>query len=370
MRTGFVWDERTMWHDSGNHFGPPSHWIEPSPHPESEASKRRIKNLLDASGLTRALVPIEARHATLDELLLAHSAEYIARIQATAASGGGNIAKVATTHLGANGYDIAALAAGGAISAVDAVLSGDVDNAYVLMRPPGHHAEVSEGKGFCIFNNGALAARYAIQARGLSRIALVDWDAHHGNGAQQIFWDDPTVLAISIHQDRAFPQSIGDVTENGGGAGLGYTINIPLPPGSGEGAYVAAFERVILPALREFRPDLIIVPCGLDPGYQDPTARMLLSSESFRKLTACMMVAACAMCGNRLVFLHEGGYALHSVPFLALAIIEELSQHRTGVEDPFLAAIGSSPYACLQAPQDAVIKAAEQIIRTNPPMGK
>ena len=233
MATGLVWDERYMWHDSGNHFGPPSPWLEPTPHLESADAKRRIKNLLDASGLSADLVAIAARPATDGEILRAHKPGYVERIKAISAGGGGNIAKVATTHIGANGFAIAALSAGGAIAAVDAVIDGAVKNAYALIRPPGHHAEPDEGKGFCVFNNAAIAALHAIEARGLARIAVVDWDAHHGNGTQAIFWEDPRVLAISLHQDDVFPPGSGLAAEIGAGPGRGFTINVPLPPGSG-----------------------------------------------------------------------------------------------------------------------------------------
>lgn len=359
-----------MWHDSGNHFGPRSSWLEPAPHPESSDSKRRIKNLLDVSGLTARLIPIAARTATDAELCRVHTTDYIARVKSIAGSGGGNIAKVSTTHIGESGFDIAALAAGGAIAAVDSVINGTIDNCYVLMRPPGHHAEAADGKGFCVFNNAAIAARHAIDIHGLSRVALVDWDAHHGNGAQQIFWDDPRVLAVSIHQDRAFPQTIGDIDENGGHDAIGTTINIPLPPGSGEGAFVAAFKRVILPALNHFRPELIIVPCGFDAGFQDPTARLMLSSDSFRTLTGLIMQAADTHCNGRLVLVHEGGYAIHTVPFHALATVETLARHRTEVVDPFAAAVASSPYVGLLPHQEAVIAAAEAMLRTHPPMSR
>lgn len=370
MSTGLIWTERAMWHDSGNHFGPHSPWIEPAPHPESADSKRRIRNLLDASGLSEHLVWIKPTPASQEALLRVHSLEYLQRIQATAERGGGNIGAVAATHIGANGFELASLAAGGAIEAVDAVISGRVENAYVLMRPPGHHAERSEGKGFCVFNNAAIAARHAQTVRGLQRIALLDWDAHHGNGAQQIFWDDASVLAISIHQDRAFPQSVGAVEENGGGAGLGYTINIPLPPGSGEGAYMSAMNEVVEPALRAFEPDLIIVPCGFDAGHLDPTARMLLTSESFRRMTLFIKELATQLCGGRLVFVHEGGYALQSVPFLALATFEALSGHLTEVIDPFLASMQSLPMQQLLPHQAAAIDAAATAMGLNPPRAR
>jgi acetoin utilization deacetylase AcuC-like enzyme len=365
-----IWAERAMWHDAGSHFGPHSPWIEPSPHPESADSKRRIRHLLDASGLSDRLTWIAPTQPGDEALLRVHSPEYVQRIRATAERGGGNIGAVAATHIGANGFELAALAAGGAINAVDAVISGRVDNAYVLMRPPGHHAERSEGKGFCVFNNAAVAARHAQAVHGLQRIALVDWDAHHGNGAQQIFWDDPTVLSVSIHQDRAFPQSVGAVEENGIGAGRGYTVNIPLPPGSGEGAYLAAMEEVVVPTLRMFEPDLIIVPCGFDAGHLDPTARMLLTSESFRRMTVIIKTLAAELCSGRLVFVHEGGYALQSVPFLALATFEALSGHKTVVHDPFLPAVQALAMQQLQPHQAIAIQAAVSAMQIHPPKAR
>lgn len=370
MTTGMIWTERAMWHDSGNQFGPHSRWLEPAPHPESADSKRRIRHLLDASGLSDQLAWIRPAPASEEALLRVHSPEYLERIRATAERGGGNIGVKAATHIGANGFELAVLAAGGAISAVDAVISGQVDNAYVLMRPPGHHAERSEGKGFCVFNNAAVAARHAQAVHGLQRVALVDWDAHHGNGAQQIFWDDPSVLAISIHQERAFPPTIGAVDENGAGAGLGYTVNIPLPPGSGEGAYMAVMEDVVAPALRMFEPELIIVPCGFDAGHFDPNARMLLTSESFRRMTVFVMALAAELCQGRLVFVHEGGYHLQSVPFLALATFEALSGHRTEVNDPFLPTMQGLPMQQLQPHQAAVVEAAAAMLRAHPPRAK
>ncbi len=336
MGTGLVWDERYMWHDSGNQFGPPSPWVEPTPHLESAEGKRRIKNLLDASGLSTHLTPIAARPATDAELGRAHTAEYIAYIRETSERGGGNIAARATTHIGKNGYEIAALAAGGAMAAVDAVIDGTVENAYALIRPPGHHAEPGEGKGFCVFGNAALAALHAIEAHGLERVAIVDWDAHHGNGTQAIFWEDPRVLTISLHQDGVFPPGSGPETDVGEGAGRGFNINIPLPGGSGEGAYVAALERIVVPALRKFGPALIVVACGFDAGLFDPLARMSLTSESFRRMAQIVKLQAHETCGGRLVMVHEGGYSLHSVPFHALAVLECLSGTRTDVADPFL----------------------------------
>ena len=360
MGTGLVWDERYMWHDSGNQFGPPSPWVEPSPHLESAEGKRRIKNLLDASGLSAELTAIAARLATEAELLRAHTPEYVAYIRSVSERGGGNIAARATTHIGKNGYDIAALAAGGAISAVDAVIDGTVENAYALIRPPGHHAEPGEGKGFCVFANASIAALHAIEARGLERVAIVDWDAHHGNGTQAIFWEDPRVLAISLHQDGVFPPGSGPATDVGEGAGRGFNINIPLPGGSGEGAYIAALDRVVVPALRKFDPELIIVACGFDAGLFDPLARMSLTSESFRRMAQIVKLQAHEACGGRLVMLHEGGYSLHTVPFHALAVLECLSGHRTTVTDPFLPPEGSM--GALEPHQAAAIDGVSNVL--------
>ena len=363
MTTGLVWDERFMWHDTGTRFGPVGmlDWMEPIEPPESAPGKRRIKNLLDASGLSRALVMLSPRAATDADLLRVHTQAHLDRVAAVSAAGGGNLARrFATTRVGADGEGIARLAAGAGLEAVDAVLTGKVDNAYCLHRPPGHHAEPDEAMGFCIYANAAVAGLYALEAAGLGRIAFVDWDAHHGNGTQAAFWGDPRALTISLHQDRAFPPDSGAVGEIGEDEGAGTNINIPLPPGSGEGAYLAAFDRVVLPALRAFRPDMILVPSGFDSGGHDPLARMMLTSDSFRRMTELLMDAAGDLCGGRIVMLHEGGYAPHIVPFMALAVFEALSGEATAVVDPFLPALAGNPWQALQPHQDRAIAAAQE----------
>ena len=366
--TGFVWHELYMWHDTGTYAGvlPSGNGIlEPEENTENTATKRRIKNLLDVAGLTDQLVPIKPRRATDDELLTVHTTDYIAAIKQMSAGAGGD-ARMDTpyghTPFGPGGFDIAALAAGGVIAAVDAVLDGHVKNAYALVRPIGHHAEPDRGLGFCMFNNGAIAARHAMRKRGIGRVAFVDWDVHHGNGAQRIFWSDSDVLTISIHQDRVFPPGSGLLSEIGDCAGKGYNLNIPLPPGSGTGAYLAAFERVIVPALRRFKPDLIIAPCGFDGGAFDTLGRMMLHSECFREITRVVMAAAVELCGDRLVLCHEGGYHKPSVPFFGLAVIEQLSGIRTGVEDPYLVVFEHLGQQELQPHQDALIAKAAALL--------
>jgi len=306
-RTGLVWHELFMWHDTSPLAGMLQSGrgiIEPDEPVASPATKRRIKNLLDVAGVTEQLMQVKPRPATYDELAAVHDRDYISAIKAMSARSGGDARMdqpLGETPFGPGGFEIAALAAGGVMAAVDAVMAGSVRSAYALVRPPGHHAEAAHGLGFCVFNNGAIAARHARSTHGLRRIAIVDWDVHHGNGAQHIFWTDPSVLTISVHQDSAFPPGSGPITDIGEGEGTGYNLNIPLPPGSGVGAYLAAFERVIVPALRRFGPDLIIVPCGFDAGCFDSMSRMMLHSACFRAMTRLVQSAADELSAGRLI---------------------------------------------------------------------
>jgi len=365
--TGLVWHELMMWHDTTPLAGFMKSGrgiIEPDEPSESPASKRRIKNLLDVSGLTEQLVSIKPRPATEAELLRVHTSGYIDAIRRRSAGDGGDAAldfPGGETPFGPGGFDIAALAVGGILEAVDAIVLGRIRNAYALVRPPGHHAEADHGFGFCMFNNAALAARHAQQRHGLRRIAILDWDVHHGNGAERIFWQDPDVLTLSIHQAGCYPALSGALTANGGGPGEGHNLNIPLPPGSGEGAYLATMERVIVPALQRFDPQMIVVACGFDAGAYDPQGRMMLSSRSFREMTRLVMSAA-AGCDDRILFTHEGGYHRPSVPFFGLAAIEQLSGLHGTVSDPFEPLIRAMPYQGLQPHQDAVISTAEQLL--------
>jgi acetoin utilization deacetylase AcuC-like enzyme len=236
-----------------------------------------------------------------------------------------------------------------------------VDNAYALVRPPGHHAERDRGRGFCIFGNVALAAMHAREARGLSRVAIVDWDVHHGNGTEHAFYSDPTVLTISIHQDNNYPPGSGAITDIGSGAGMGYNINVPLPPGSGVGAYVATFEEVVAPALRGFRPELILVASGLDASAMDPLASMMMTSNGYRKLTQIVLAAAHDVCGGRVVACHEGGYSPAYVPYCGLAILEEMAGIQSGMADPLLDLLAAFGGQEIQPHQEAVVREAAKL---------
>jgi len=355
-RTGFVWNELFMWHTAG-FAGPPgseSLAVQPGDvSEESPHSRRRLHNLLEVSGLLATLEAVDARVAETGELARVHTREYLDALARDSRAGGGIAGEV--TAFGPGGFDIAALAAGGCLAAIDAVLGGQVDNAYALVRPAGHHALPDAGRGFCMLANAALAVRHAIAAHGVRRVALVDWDVHHGNGAQEVFWDDPEVLTISLHQADWYPRDEGGAGALGGPGALGACINVPLPPGSGRGAYEAAVEQIVLPAVRAHEPELIVVSCGLDANAMDPSGRMLLTSEDFRWMCRAVRTAADELCDGRLVLCHEGGYSPTYVPFCGLAVIEELSGQRTAIDDPFLARYSGVGYEALQPHQAAAV---------------
>ena len=324
-----------MWHDPGRMraFDPSMRrWLQAWEHYESPETKRRLNNLLEYVDFSEELVPLKPRAANFEQVTRFHTPEYFEKIREMSEADGGEAGEGATFSHG--GFEIALLAAGGTITAVDAVLDREIDNAYALVRPPGHHAERDRGRGFCIFGNVAIAGMHALADRGLARIATLDWDVHHGNGTQQAFYDRNDALTISIHQEQWYPRDSGTMQETGEDDGDGYNINIPLPPGSGHGAYVATIEQVVVPALRAFKPDLILVPSGFDGGMYDPLGRMMAYSETFREMTGLLLETADELCEGRLVLSHEGGYSPTYVPFCGLAVVEELSGKTSGAADP------------------------------------
>lgn len=362
MTTGFVFHELYMWHNTWNwaQVFPPSLTVQPGEHAENPESKRRLRNLLEVSGLLDHLTPIKPRYATEDEIARFHTRPYIAKIKALSAENGGEAS--ALTPFGRGSFEIAQLSAGGTMAAFDAVIEGRVKNAYALVRPPGHHAEADLGMGFCLFGNVAIAIMHAQMVHGLGRVASVDWDVHHGNGTQAAFYGRKDVLTISLHQDNLYPPNSGAVAENGSGEGVGYNLNIPLPPGCGNGAYLAAFERVVLPALRRYKPDLIVVPSGFDASGVDPLGRMMVSAEGYRQMTRLLMQAADELCGGRLVMSHEGGYSQMYVPYCGLAVLEEMTGIKTPIDDPWAEPMSTWGQQDLQPHQAAAIDAAAAML--------
>ncbi|AZF05540.1 class II histone deacetylase [Pseudomonas sp. R5-89-07] len=365
--TAFFFDEMTLWHSAGAHALtlPVGGWVQPpagAGHAESPETKRRFKSLLDVSGLSRQLQLHSAGPASEEDLLRVHGRAYLQRFKALSDAGGGELGPQAP--IGPGSFEIARLSAGLAIAAVNQVLSDQAHNAYSLSRPPGHHCLADGAMGFCFLANIAIAIEAAKARSGLGKIAVIDWDVHHGNGTQSIFEARGDVLTISLHQDGCYPPGYSGAQERGVGAGLGANINIPLLPGSGHAAYLHAVARIVVPALERFQPELIIVACGYDANAVDPLARMLLHSDSFRLMTRALRQAAERLCQGRLVLVHEGGYSEAYVPFCGLATVEELSGVRTAVVDPMLEFVQlQQPTAALLAFQKQwVEQLAQQVI--------
>lgn len=335
--TGFYCDERCFWHAGGNYALtiPVGGLVQPMAAgglAENPETKRRLRNLMEVTGLMRELDARGAEPATRAELERVHPAAFLDRFQALSDAGGGELGE--QTPFGPGGFEIAALSAGLARAALFCVLEGRHANAYALSRPPGHHCLPEWPNGFCLLANIAVAVEAALAADLAGRIAVVDWDVHHGNGTEAIFYDRAEVLTISIHQERNYPEDTGDIADRGRGAGLGFNLNIPLPPGAGQHAYLAALERIVVPALESFRPDVVVVACGFDAALIDPLSRMMATAATFRRMTAMLMETARGLCGGRLVLVHEGGYSEMYVPFCGHGVIAELAGSRIDAPDP------------------------------------
>jgi acetoin utilization deacetylase AcuC-like enzyme len=366
LTTGWHWDDCYAWHQAGG-VGPLGHtggWVQPGVSDfETASTKTRFRELVSYAGLLDRVVSIPGRDATDDEILRLHTRTYLDDLKALSNAGGGEAGEA--TPIGQGSYEIAVRAAGGAIASVEAVVGGTVDNAYALVRPPGHHAEGGRARGYCLLGNTALAALHARESLGVERVAIVDWDVHHGNGTEDAFYSDPSVLTISLHADELYPPGRGHVEHIGAGAGLGANVNVPLPDGSGHGAYIAAMERVVVPALRRFGPDLLLVASGVDASAWDPLGRQLLHSMSYRRMTELVLEVAAACCDRRVLVIHEGGYSEAYAPFCCVAVLEALIGVRR-VEDPFLQYFVDRPGQSLQPHQDAVIDRAAALLERIP----
>jgi acetoin utilization deacetylase AcuC-like enzyme len=334
LRTGYIYHELFGWHDTGTQAGmfpsDPARGLQPFVNYENAETKRRIHELIVVSGLIEHLNRRTARHATEDELLLVHPKSYLAKLKRVSEQEFGGDAGDGETPLGKGGYEIGTLAVGSVTQLMQEVLAGEVDNGYALVRPPGHHAVRAGGMGYCLFSNLGVAISVAKRDNPGIRIAVVDWDVHHGNGTQEIFYEDPDVLTISLHQDRLYPRDSGMRSEKG----VGTNINIPLPAGTGNGGYLYAFEKVVAPALRNFKPDLIAVASGFDSSVYDPLGRMMVTAKGYSQMTEILMESAAESAHNRIVIAHEGGYNPVYSPFCGLFVLQTLSGvHK--LDDPF-----------------------------------
>jgi len=291
-------------------------------HPESPERLRVIHAALDQPAAQVGLIFPDFAPATAAELALNHTRPHIARVAATA---GQTYAMLdPDTLTSPRSYEAACLAAGAAIAGVRLVMTGAVKNGFALVRPPGHHAEADHTSGFCLFNNIAIAARYALDKLGAGRILIVDWDLHHGNGTQHSFYDTDQVLYFSTHQYPCFPGS-GGVHEIGQGAGEGYTVNVPLPGGQDDRAYARIFRELLCPVARQFHPDLMLVSAGFDIYQDDPLGTMAVTVQGFAYLTRLLMRLAAELCQERLLLVLEGGYHLTGERDGVLAVLAELA---------------------------------------------
>lgn len=319
MRTLVVTDERCdlhTWHG----------------HKERAERLQSIRRALQQTGLLSEVLLETAQQAADAWLTAVHDQQLLDRISRLASYGGGQLD--GDTYVTADSWLVARLAAGAAVQAVQAVLGGRADNAFSLMRPPGHHAGVRRASGFCLINNAAVAARYALDQGGLERVAIVDYDVHHGDGTQQIFYHDPRVLFISTHATPFYPgtgmaHETGDTTY-----APGTTLNVPLPYGCGDRGYARVMRELIVPALRAYRPQLLLVSAGFDAHWSDPLGPMALSVSGYRELDEQLFDAARELCAGRIVYVLEGGYNLAALAACSVATIRTLCGLPQGGADP------------------------------------
>jgi acetoin utilization deacetylase AcuC-like enzyme len=339
--TGIVWDKVYLEHRTDD------------AHPEHPHRLRSLYQRLQEPQLRRRFISLSPTAATDDEILMVHSPAYLAQVKATAALPTAVLS--GDTFTCSQSFRVATLAVGGVLEAIRQVVLGRLAHALVLARPPGHHAEQTRAMGFCIFNNVAIGARVAQNQLGIKRVLVVDWDIHHGNGTQHIFERDPSVYFFSSHQFPHFPGT-GHLTETGLGPGEGSSMNLPLKRGCGDGEFIALYQRLLIPAARVFRPELILVSAGFDTHMADPLGGMRMTPLGYAGLTRLILDLAGRLCNGRVVFCLEGGYDPEALAASVLSMIDELTgQTRTDVE-----ALTASADAGLV---DAVVHRCAQIHR-------
>ena len=306
-------------------------------HPESAERLRVMIREVEESGLLKTgnCLLIEPKPARIEDVELVHDVNYIKLIEKTCKSGGG-ILDLGDTVASPESFDVALNAVGGVLEAAELVMDGKFQNAFALVRPPGHHAGPYRACGFCIFNNIAIAATHLLKRFNLKRVLILDIDAHHGNGTQEIFYSTNKVLYISLHQDpRAFPGT-GFVDEVGEQEGLGYTVNVPFPFRTGDQNYLTAINQIVAPIIQQYEPQFILTSVGFDGHYADPVANLSLSALCYRRVFEKTLNLASRLCSGRFVAVLEGGYGLNFVGKMAAAAIAEMSGTEYELTDKIL----------------------------------
>ena len=311
-KTGFLYDDIYLEHQTG------------SGHPESPQRLSAIVERLKDKGLHGQLFQLKSSPAPLEWITAVHSREYVERVRKSCLTGVKYLDSM-DVLISQQSYDVAVAAVGGVLSTVDAVIGGEIENAFCAVRPPGHHAMEDKAMGFCIFNNIAIAARFIQKKHHLARILIVDWDVHHGNGTQAAFYDDPNVLYFSVHQYPFYPLT-GDESERGIGKGLNYNINVPMPAGCGDSEYKKAFEEILEPAALAFEPEFVLISAGFDAQKGDLLGEMKVTAEGFAELTRIVKGISERCCDGRLVSILEGGYNLQCLPNAVEAHIRVLME--------------------------------------------
>ena len=296
MATGFTHDLRFLDHDTGAH------------HPERPARLSNTISYLTDMTWFSDLVSVPAAEAAVEDVERIHPLSYVQRVRQACEDGAPFIDTTDVT-ISRQSWDVALLAAGTPLTLAEQVVTGGISNGFALLRPPGHHAERETAMGFCLFNNVAILARYLQVNHGLDKIAIIDWDVHHGNGTQHAFEQDPSILYVSLHQYPYYPGT-GAASENGIGRGVGATLNCPLPAGAGDREYESAFASRVLPKLAEFKPEFVIISAGFDAHLDDPLADMQLTTGFYRWMTEQLLAVAEQHAGGRLISVLEGGYHL------------------------------------------------------------
>lgn len=290
-------------------------------HPENAGRLRAIMKTLEKEGVLETVESISPRQAKIEEIEYVHSTHYISRVRSFCDRGGGHLDP--DTYVLPSSFEIALLAAGGVLSAVEAVVEGKVKNALALVRPPGHHALRDRGMGFCIFNNIAIAAKYAQKKYGLKKVLIIDWDVHHGNGTQEAFYSDPSVLFVSFHQYPHYPGT-GASNETGEGDGEGFTLNFPLSWGSEAKDFLSIFNDILIPRVKDFSPEMVFISAGFDAHINDPLNSLRLTTSDFGKFTDIVREVARSFAEDRIVSVLEGGYNLEYLPQCVLTHLKSL----------------------------------------------